>query len=433
MRYYPRPVRLAASDSHLNAGQAPLNRIEMTDSQPSLPPIYAYFSRSKRPLPSPHPLVVFATFVGMGAGVVLGMSAFVAMTLREARDERLLLSVVRAVGDSYVEDLPRAQLVDNAIRGVLAGLDDHSMLLDERDLSTLQEETSGRFGGIGLVLALVDGYVTVVELLFDTPAARAGIVVGDRVIEVDHVSLKGRTLRQTVDDLRGEPGTDVHLRIRRTTEPAPLDFDLVRDAIALPSVTSRALAPGYGYAKIRRFNETTGDELEAAVAKLADEQPLQGFAIDLRGNFGGLLKASVSVADAFLEDGLIVYTESRTARATQRHEAGGGDLLDGAPLAVLIDADSASAAEVVAAALQDNQRAVVLGEASYGKGSVQSVMYFQKRRALKLTTARYFTPAGASIEDVGVTPDIDVPANADESADAYEKRLLERTLAALKS
>lgn len=388
-------------------------------------------SRAKRLAASPRPLVLFATLVGMASGVVLGMGAFVAMTFREAPDERLLLSAVREIGASYVEDLPPSEIVDNAIRGILAGLDDHSMLLDERELAALHEDTTGRFGGVGLMLRLVDGYVTVVDAVLDSPASRAGIVSGDRLIEVDHQSLKGRTLRQTISDVRGAPGTAVHLRIRRAAASAPLDFDLVRDAIDVPSVTSREISPGYGYAKIRRFKETTGEELAAAVAALSAAQPLRGFAIDLRGNYGGLLSASVAVADAFLNDGLIVYTQSRAAAAQQRHEARRGDLLNGAPLAVLIDARSASASEVVAAALQENQRAVVLGETSYGKGSVQSVVYFQSRRAIKLTTARYFTPGGASIEAVGVTPDIDMPPAPGESAAAYEQRLLERTLTTL--
>ena len=388
-------------------------------------------SRSKRPAASPRPLVLFATLVGMASGVVFGMGAFVATTFRQAPDERLLLSAVREIGASYVDDLPPSEIVDNAIRGILAGLDDHSMLLDERELATLHEDTTGRFGGVGLVLRLVDGYVTVVDAVSGSPASRAGIVSGDRLIEVDHRSLKGRTLRQTVDDVRGAPGTAVHLRIRRAAAPAPLDFDLVRETVEVPSVTSREISPGYGYAKIRRFKETTGEELAAAIAALSTERPLRGLAVDLRGNYGGLLSASVAVADAFLDEGLIVYTQSRAPAARQRHEARRGDLLDGARLAVLIDSRSASASEVVAAALQENQRAVVLGEASYGKGSVQSVVYFQGRRAIKLTTARYFTPGGASIEDVGVTPDIDVLPAPGESAMAYEQRLLERTLTAL--
>ena len=364
--------------------------------------------------------------------MVLGIGLFVTVSLREAPDERLLLSVFREVGAQYVDDVPSSQLVDDAVRGILTGLDDHSTMLDEHDLTLLEEQTNGSFGGVGVVLRMVDGYVTVAEPLLDTPAARAGIVAGDRLIEVDHKSLKGRTLRQTVRDLRGEPGTDVHLRVRRETVAEALDFELVRDAIELPSVTSRRLADGYGYARISRFNDATADELEAALAELRGPQSLQGLAIDLRGNAGGLLASAAAVADAFLDEGLIVYTESRTQRSTRRFEAEEGDLLDGAPLAVLIDADSASASEVVAAALRDNGRAVVLGEPSFGKGSVQSVMYFQKRRAIKLTTARYYTPSGRSIEDVGVTPDIAVPALAEESTSAYEARLLERALEALR-
>ena len=382
-------------------------------------------------LAAPHPFVVFATFVSMGAGVVLGLGIFVAESLREAPEERLLLSVVREVGAHYVEDVPPSQLVDDAVRGILAGLDDYSTMLDEGELTLLEEENSGRFGGVGVVLGMVDGYVTVTKQLLDTPAARAGIVAGDRLLEVDHESLKGRTLRQAVRELRGEPGTDVHLRIRRPAVSAALDFELTRDAIAVPTVSSRQLADGYGYARISRFNNATAGELEAAVAELGGQQPPKGLAIDLRGNAGGLLTAAAAVADAFLDAGLIVYTESRTPHSAKRFEAEEGDLLAGAPLAVLIDADSASASEVVAAALRDNQRAVVLGVASFGKGSVQSVMTFQKRRAIKLTTARYYTPAGASLEEVGVTPDIAVPAIAEESASDYEARLLARTVEAL--
>ena len=377
------------------------------------------------------PLALFGVFVSMGFGVVLGMSAFLVTSHWQTPDERLLLSVLRQVGEQYVEDVSRAQLVDDAIQGALAGLDDHSVLLDEKALLALQQRSTGRFGGIGVELALVDGYITVVGALDDTPAARAGIVAGDRVIAVDHESLKGHTLSATVRGLRGRPGTDVHLRIRRDAVAAPLDFDLTRDTIEAPSVRGRLLEPGFGYVRIAQFNDATADGLADVVADLQSDAALNGLIVDLRNNPGGLLRAAVGVADAFLDEGLIVYTEGRDSVA-QRFEAAPGDLLDGAALAVLINSGSASAAEIVAGALKDHARGTVLGGRSFGKGSVQALMYLQRRRAIKLTTARYFTPAGHAIDATGVTPDIAVVAETGEQRSDYDERLLARALTHLK-
>ncbi len=377
------------------------------------------------------PFTVFVTFACMGCGVVLGLTAFLLVSYWRAADERLLLTVVRGVADYYVEDVPQEQLVDNAIRGVLAGLDDHSVLLDRQALLALEEDTKGRFGGIGVELGVVDGHVTVVGLLDDEPAAIAGIAAGDRVIEVDHQSLDGRTLRQAVEELRGRPGTEVHVRIRRKDNDELLDFDITRDAIETASARGRLLTPGYGYIHVRYFNDTTTGDLLVAVEELEADGPLQGLVVDLRDNPGGLLETAVEVADAFLDEGLIVYTEARVEDAQLRIEAEAGDLIDGAPLVVLINGRSASAAEIVAAALQDQSRATVIGTTSYGKGSVQSVLYFQERRAIKLTTARYYTPAGTSIHDSGVTPDIAVGQADGEDHAAYDERLLAEALAVL--
>ena len=378
------------------------------------------------------PLTLFAVLASMGAGVVLGMSAFLATSYRQAPNEGLLLSVLRQVGEQYVDDVPRSQLVDDAIRGALAGLDDHSVLLDEAAMRDLQQRSSGRFGGVGVEVALVDGYVTVVSAVADAPAARAGVKAGDRLIAVNHATLRGRTLNDAVADLRGQPGTDVHVRVRRNDMAAPLDFDLTRTTVKAPSVRGRLLEPGYGYVRIARFNDATADGLADAVAGLVGDEALRGLVVDLRANPGGLLRAAVSVADAFLEEGLIVYTEGRGDMVAQRFEATPGDLLNGAPLAVLIDRGSASAAEVVAGALKDHARGTLLGSKSFGKGSVQALMHFRQRRAIKLTTAHYFTPAGHAIEAVGIAPQIPLETQDGERRSDYSQRLISRALRHLK-
>ncbi len=381
------------------------------------------------------PIALFCLIATMVAGIALGIAAFwftSGFKPEVARDESLLLSVVRQVNGHYVQEVSRSQLVDNAIRGVIAGLDDHSVFLDARDLMELEEETTGRFGGIGVDLSLVDGYIMVTSPLADEPAARAGVEAGDRIIEVDHAPVKGRSLHDVVVALRGDPGTDVHLRVRRPAASEPLDFDLTRDTIEDPGVSSRLLEPGYGYVGVSQFNESTADEVERAVADLVSDGVLDGLVLDLRNNPGGLLDASVAVADAFLADGLIVYIEGRNEDSGRRYKADGEDIAAGVPMAVLVNGGSASASEIVAGALQDRDRATVVGTKSFGKGSVQSVMYFQERRAIKLTTAHYLTPDGHSIQSSGVIPDIAVDIAEGESWEEYNERLLAAALAYLK-
>ncbi len=380
------------------------------------------------------PIILFATVLCMGLGAALGMTAVFIEGYWSEPDERLLLTVLREVREQYVEEVPHTQLVDNAIRGILAGLDDHSAFLDKQALTLMQEDTTGKFGGIGVHLGLVDGFVTVVTLLHEnTPAARAGIVAGDRVVEVDRQSLKGRTLGEAVNRLRGEPGTDLHVRIHRGTAPDLLDFDLTRDTIAVASVRGRTLAPGYGYVKVERFNETTVEDLHRAVEELRQHGALRGLVVDLRDNPGGLLETAVQLADAFLAEGLIVSIKGRAEDIDRRYDATPEELLAGVPLAVLLNRGAASASEVVAGALQDHGRATVIGTRSYGKGSVQSVVYFQNRRAIKLTTAHYYTPNGRSIQAAGVVPDVDIPSSEQESRSEYNARLLQEAVAHLEA
>ena len=372
-------------------------------------------------------LGVVASMVG---GACIGIGVFWSTTYysNETRQERMLVSIARDIREHYVEEVPDRNLVDNAIRGMVQGLDDHSTFLDVDALLALEEDTSGRFGGIGIEVGMVDGFVTVLSPLDGTPAARAGIAAGDRIVEVDHESLKGRTLTETIDEVRGKVGTAVHLRVRRVALGETLDFDVTRDLIA--SVTGRMLSPTHGYVRIAQFDKTTGDDLAMMVADLQRDGPLGGLVLDLRNNPGGLLDAAVDVADAFLSGGLIVSTEGRLPDSRQDLHADADDLVGGAPLAVLINGRSASASEVVAGALQDRDRATVLGSESFGKGSVQSVMRFDGR-AIKLTTARYLTPSGRSIQSGGIEPDIRLARVEREGRKDYDKRLLAAALDAL--
>ena len=373
----------------------------------------------------------------MTTGVALGVVAFQELVgeMRLGQDASSLGVVLRRVQDAYVEPIPEETLRENAIRGIVDGLDRHSTYLDVSALRDLREETTGSFSGVGVDIGLVNGYITVVAPLDDTPAAEAGLRAGDTLIEVDHTSLKGRTVREAVRQLRGEPGTGVHLRVRRDGASAPLDFDLVRADIRVNSVRSRLMEPGYGYVRIAQFQNKTPRDLRAAVQSLADESAgdLRGLVVDLRNNPGGVLGASVDVVDEFLDEGLIVYTEGRDSKAETRFMAEDGDILNGAPLVVLINRGSASAAEVVAGALQDHGRATLVGTKSYGKGSVQSVLEIEGKRAIKLTTAHYYTPSGRSIQASGINPDITVAAEDGTSRDSHDALLLAVALRELKS
>ena len=401
--------------------------------------------------------VLFTTITSMAAGVCFGLLAYWTTHSDEELDAALLRAVVREVEQHYVEEVPRKLLVDNAIRGLLAGLDDHSQLLDERTLLALKEDTAGTFGGVGLSIGVIDGHLTVIEPLPDTPAARAGIVAGDRLLQVDHRPV--RRLADAVQSLRGRPNTSVHVRVGRSTATAapnsnggtahggekhppaeeqgsgrkPLDFAITRANINVPSARGHMLEPGYGYVRIGQFNDTTCDDLAALVADFTAKAPLRGLIVDLRDNPGGLLTTSVAVADAFLGHGVIVSIEGRLREIAQRHEADPEEIAASAALAVLLNRGSASASEVVAAALQDHGRATVVGSRSYGKTSVQSVMHFNNRRAIKLTTARYFTPAGRALDDTGVTPDIAVDRHSGESGRDHHQRVVAVALAHLKS
>lgn len=313
------------------------------------------------------------------------------------------------IKQDYVEPVSDKKLLEDAIRGMLSGLDPHSAYLGSEEYKELQEGTTGQFGGLGIEVSMENGFVKVVSPIDDTPAQKAGVKAGDLIIRLDDKPVKGMTLADAVKTMRGEPGTQIILTIVREGGEAPLKFTLTRDIIKVKSVKHRLLEKNYGYLRISSFQSGTGSSLIEAVNELKKEnegQALKGLVLDLRNNPGGVLNAAVEVSDAFLDSGLIVFTEGRIKNSEMRFNASADDVINGAPLVVLINGGSASASEIVAGALQDHKRAIIMGEKSFGKGSVQTILPITNGAAIKLTTARYFTPSGRSIQAEGIEPDV---------------------------
>jgi carboxyl-terminal processing protease len=314
----------------------------------------------------------------------------------------------------YVKPTDDKELFDNAIRGMLSGLDPHSSYLDEEDYKELQTATSGEFGGLGLEVTMEDGVVKVVTPLVDTPAFKAGIKSGDYIIKFGSKSVEGLSLKDAVDLMRGKEGSTIDLTVLRKGESKPLVFSLVREKILIKSVKSNLLDNNYGYIRLTQFQATTPQDMEKAIAQLKQQAGghLKGLILDLRNNPGGLLDSAIQVSDAFLgtpdkgKQELIVYTQGRLPGSKFTALANHADILNKAPLVVIINNGSASASEIVAGALKDNKRAIIVGTRSFGKGSVQTVLPLDNKRAIKLTTALYYTPSGTSIQAKGITPDI---------------------------
>ncbi len=320
---------------------------------------------------------------------------------------RIFTEVLNRIRSAYVEPIDDKTLLENAVKGMLAGIDPHSTYLDEKDFDQLQESTSGEFGGLGIEVSTEDGYIKVIAPMDDSPAARAGIQAGDLIIKLGDTPARDVNLNDTVGIMRGEPGTPIRLTIMREGVAQPFEVTVIREIITVRSVRHRDLEPGYGYIRIAQFASNTAREVKSAIEKLHDEhKPLKGLVLDLRNNPGGVLQSSVGVVDAFMSEGLIVYTDGRVDNAKMRFEATPGDASQGVPLVVLINGGSASASEIVAGALQDHGRAVIMGTPSFGKGSVQTVLPLTNDRAIKLTTALYYTPNGRSIQAEGIEPDI---------------------------
>lgn len=307
---------------------------------------------------------------------------------------------------SYVEPVEDAKILEDAIRGMISGLDPHSSYLEPKAYKELKVHTSGEFGGVGVEISLDDGFIRVITPIDDTPAEKAGIKAGDLITRLDDESVQSMGLDEAIDRMRGEPGTDIVLTILRDGEEKPLNITITRDVIQVTSIKHRMLGEHYGYVRITQFQSNTGKDLKKKLLKIKEEHELRGLVLDLRNNPGGVLQAAVDVTDAFIDEGQIVYTEGRLPTAFSEFNATQEVILPDIPVVVLINSGSASASEIVAGALQDHKRAVIMGTGSFGKGSVQSILPLTDNRALKLTTARYFTPSGRSIQAEGIQPDL---------------------------
>lgn len=334
---------------------------------------------------------------------------------------RRYVAVYNAVKDAYVEPVDDKKLMHSAIRGLLLDLDPHSTYFDKEDAEAFDEQATGAYDGVGVeLLQQPDNTLRVIAPIDDTPAAKAGIKSGDVIVAIDGKPISSE---DGMEPLRGEPGSKLTLTIAREGKPKPFDVTLTRETIRIASVRSRLLEPGYGYVRINSFQADTGADFQRNLDKLQENGKLKGLVLDLRSNPGGLLISAVQVADDLLEKGNIVSTRGRIAISDSKFDATPGDRLQGAPLVVLVDAGSASAAEVLAGALRDNQRARVVGSRTFGKGSVQTVLPLDNGDSVKLTTARYFTPSGKSIQASGIVPDVvlkpDAPT-AKESAAPYD-------------
>ncbi|MEX0734815.1 MAG: S41 family peptidase [Steroidobacteraceae bacterium] len=344
-----------------------------------------------------------------------------------AQDARLLAEVIDRIRDDYVDRTDNHELMSNAIRGMVGELDPHSAFMDAEEFEDLRIATEGNYSGIGVEVTIESDALTVIAPIDGSPAAHAGIRPGDVILEIDGRQFRNEKLGDAIESIRGDPGTVVHLTIGREAAPHPLAFAIERALVSVHSVRFEMLEPGYGYLRISQFSETTGADTGAALRGLQQQAggKLRGLVLDLRNNPGGVLDAAVEVSDAFLETGLIVSAEGRSDESRFRMEALAGDLSHGTPIAVLVNQGSASAAEIVAGALRDNGRAKLLGQKTFGKGSVQTVMPLEDGQALKLTTSHYFTPSGVSIHERGLEPDLPLPAQPAVILGG-EKRLLER-------
>jgi len=348
----------------------------------------------------------------LGASLTLGQGVW---ATRNSGDLALPLEQMRTFTDvfsriknDYVEEVSDEELLEHAIRGMLNGLDPHSAYLNTEQYNELRIGTTGEFGGLGIEVGMEDGFVKVVSPIDDTPAQRAGMQTGDLIIRLDDTPVKGLSLNDAVKLMRGKPGSIISLTVIREGEDKPLTIDIKRDVIKVTSVKNRMLEDNYGYVRISNFQTKTTADMLKAIRSLKKESDgsLDGLVLDLRNNPGGVLSGAVGVSDAFLNNGMIVYTDGREEDSKLRYDATQGDILDGSPLVVLVNGGSASASEIVAGAMQDHNRAIIMGSKTFGKGSVQTIQDLQTGGAVKLTTSRYFTPNGRSIQALGIEPDI---------------------------
>ena len=326
----------------------------------------------------------------------------------------LLGEVLEKVQDEYVDEIDQAEVMDFAINGILQSLDPYSAYMNPKIYEEMQTETSGEFGGLGIEVSMEGGVVKVISPIDDTPAARVGVKAGDYIVRINGEQVQGKTLMEAVNLMRGPVGSPIEITIRRKGLKKAKIFTIIREIIEIKSVISKLIDNEIGYLRLRAFNENSSNQLKGEISKLEKNNKLVGYILDLRNNPGGLLSQAVRISDFFLDDGEIVSTRGRKSRENRKFFAKKGDRIKGKPLIVLINNGSASAAEIVAGALQDQKRAILLGEATYGKGSVQSIIPLRNKGAIRLTISKYYLPSGKSISEVGVTPDIRVEEEDEE-------------------
>ena len=334
----------------------------------------------------------------------------------------LFSEVLEKIKDDYVEDINQADVMDAAINGVLQSLDPYSSYMNPEMFENMETETRGAFGGLGIEVGMEAGVVKVISPIDGTPASKAGIKAGDYIVEIDGMQVQGKTLMEAVALMRGPVGKPIELTIRRKGLRKSIVKKIVREIIQIESVSTKIIENNIGYLRLTSFNENSSDQLKSKIDKMKKKNKIKGFILDLRNNPGGLLSQAIKISDFFLNDGEIVSTKGRRKRENRKWFAKKGDRIDGKPLIVLINYGSASASEIVAGALQDHKRAILLGENSYGKGSVQSIIPLKNRGAIRLTISQYYLPSGKSISEIGVTPDFEVEEeNGDDFAINTEK------------
>ena len=322
--------------------------------------------------------------------------------------------VLEKINKQYVDEIDQSEGMDSAINGLLQSLDPYSSYMSPEIFQEMQTETSGEFGGLGIEVSMEAGVVKVITPIDDTPASKAGIKAGDYIVKIDNVQVQGKSLSEAVDLMRGLVGTDIELTIRRRGVKKALNLKVTREIIEVQSVKSDLLENNIGYIRLTSFNDNSSDQIKKQIKKLKKNENLKAFILDLRNNPGGLLSQAIKISDFFLQNGEIVSTKSRRKSENRKWFARKGDITEGKPLVVLINYGSASASEIVAGALKDHKRAIVLGENSYGKGSVQSIIPLKNKGAIRLTVSKYYLPSGKSISEVGVRPDIEVNEEGDD-------------------
>ncbi len=322
--------------------------------------------------------------------------------------------VLEKINKQYVDEIDQSESMDSAINGLLQSLDPYSAYMSPEIFNEMQTETSGEFGGLGIEVGMESGVVKVISPIDDTPASKAGIKAGDYIVKIDNTQVQGKSLSEAVDLMRGPVGSGIELTVRRRGEKKALTFFIVREIIQIQSVKSDLLEKNIGYIRLTSFNENSGKQIEREIKKLEKNKNVNSYILDLRNNPGGLLSQAIKISDFFLNNGEIVSTKSRKKSENRKWFARQGDLTNGKTIIVLINYGSASASEIVAGALKDHKRAILLGENSYGKGSVQSIIPLRNRGAIRLTVAKYYLPSGKSISEVGVSPDIEVIEETDD-------------------